>query len=422
MGFRQGDSSVPREASQVHDEQTLLLEQASSADDFVESVGVQTHINYTDTPYANWLQVLSALKRLMVRHVRDALPNDAVFLKNHHDLADANIGCTCGFSIDPALTSQKIVDYVRAARDVDALEAPNECDAAANCGGGGERGAKNVAAFLPIITEAGKTLKLPVLGPSFTMDKGYQSTGLISSLITYNNLHMYFGGRNPGSEGWGGGDPQGHRYGSFEWWMDQANLNAPGKQDFVTETGYMTYRVAKGRGTIPENVEASYTPRTLLLAWFHGIKRTFLYELLDEFPDTGYGLLRHDLSAKPAFTAVSNLIRLLNDPGPSFAAEPLHLSLRGEKTPPAHMLFEKRDGSYLLVTWLEQSNYDAEANMAKPISIEMVHLSLDPKFRVTEITRFNDLGETSTVKQSRFSAERPLEVDGHLTVITLLKT
>jgi hypothetical protein len=351
-----------------------------------------------------------------VRHIRDALPNNSTYLRNHHNLADAHITCTCGFGIDNSLTPERIGDYVRAASDVDVLEAPNECDAGHNCGGGGEVGSRNVAAFLPVIAAAGKMLNLPVLGPSFTMDKGYKSTGIISSYITYNNLHMYFGGRNPGSQGWGGGDPQGHHYGSFEWWMDQANLNAPGKPDFVTETGYLAYRIPRGRGTIPEDLEASYTPRMLLLAWNHGIKRTFLYELLDEFPDTGYGLLRHDLSAKPAFTAVGNLIALLSDPGPATSPVPLRLSLRSENDRDIdHMLFQKRDGSYWLATWVEQSSYDAETNTPTPVLPRSIQLNIDPRYRVAEVIRFNGAGEATRNAISSPEAELPLQIDEHLT-------
>lgn len=400
----------------------LPLEQASSADAFVDTIGVQTHINYNDTPYGNWPQVLSALKRLGVRHIRDGLPNDATYLKNHHDLANAKIGCTCGFSIDSKLTTQRIVEYTRLAGDVEALEAPNECDAATNCGGGKALGARNVAAFLPVITAAGKILGLPVLGPSFTMSLGYNSTGDLSPLMTYNNLHIYFGGKNPGHKGWGDGDPQGHRYGSFEWWMDQANLNAPGKPDLITETGYMAYPLPKGPGTIPEELEASYTPRLLLLAWQHGIRRTFLYELLDEFPDTGYGLLRQNLSAKPAFLAVQSLITLLGDPGPSFSPAPLRIAVQGAEAPGfTHMLFGRRDGTYILVAWLEREDYNAETNTPLPTAPGSFGLSLDPQYQVAGVQTLTDAGTLKPAPLSTRQTGLPFAVDGHLTVISIVR-
>ncbi len=50
----------------------------------------------------------------------------------------------------------------------------------------------------------------------------------------------------------------------------------------------------------------------------HGVKRTYLYELLDEVSSPGYGLIDENMNPKPAFLAVQNLIANLWDKGPSF--------------------------------------------------------------------------------------------------------
>jgi hypothetical protein len=44
---------------------------ARPAHAFVESVGVNIHVTYTDTPYAAHERVLQALRDTGVRHVRD---------------------------------------------------------------------------------------------------------------------------------------------------------------------------------------------------------------------------------------------------------------------------------------------------------------------------------------------------------------
>jgi len=51
----------------------VQAQNAGSADKFVDSVGINVHLNYLDTPYANFPQVLQALQLLGVRHVRDGL-------------------------------------------------------------------------------------------------------------------------------------------------------------------------------------------------------------------------------------------------------------------------------------------------------------------------------------------------------------
>ncbi len=375
----------------------FVREQASPAAAFVDTVGVQTHISYLDTPYAQWPRVLAAIHHLGVRHIRDGLPTTPTFLPQHRSLAAAGIGCTCGFVIDPALTADTIVNDAREARDVEALEAPNECDADKNCGGGGAVGVAHVVSMLPTLRQAARRLDVPLIGPSFTMQSGYATSGELGSLIDLNNLHVYFGDRHPGSAGWGAGDAQQHRYGSLAWWQDQADLNAKGMPDVITETGYRS--AAAVPDTLPETVEAAYVPRTLLLAYQAGIRRTFLYELLDEFPDTGYGLLRHDLTEKPAFTAVHNLLQLLRDDPAPFHPAPLRLGFPARNAPPAlhHVLLAKHDGSYALLLWLEVSSYDPDTHKVLPVTPQEVTLSL-PDARVTRELHFT--GQGTTVQRS----------------------
>jgi hypothetical protein len=185
--------------------------------------------------------------------------------------------------------------------------------------------------------------------------------------MTENNLHIYFGGRNPGSAGWGDLDAEGNSYGSFAWWLDQANVDAPGVPVQITETGYMAFPATIIPYTLPESVEASYTPRTLLLAFQKGVKRTYIYELLDELSSPGFGILRSDLTPKPAFTAVQNLISNLQDKGPSFSPGTLAYSIQGGGPNLNHLLLQKRDGSFWLVLWLEESSFDPA--FATPITV-----------------------------------------------------
>ena len=49
------------------------VEKAVGADAFVDSVGVNVHLHYTDTSYGNFAAVEKALKDLGVRHIRDGL-------------------------------------------------------------------------------------------------------------------------------------------------------------------------------------------------------------------------------------------------------------------------------------------------------------------------------------------------------------
>jgi Chitobiase/beta-hexosaminidase C-terminal domain len=398
----------------------LPSELAASSDGFVDSIGVQTHINYDNTAYGNWNQVLAGLESLGVRHIRDALPTTSTFVPNFQQLAAAGIYCTCGFALPNSLTAAQISTFVQQAQSAEALEAPNECDGATNCGGGGATGIANVIAFLPILDGASKLTSLPVIGPSFLVQSSYASAGDLASLMNYNNLHVYFGGRNPGSPGWGETDPEGNSYGSFAWWIDQGNLDGPGVPDMVTETGYMAYPTTSTAGTIPESVEASYIPRTVLLSYIKGIKRTFVYELLDEETSTGYGLLANDFTEKPAFTALKNLIATLQDPGASFNPASLNYSLTGNTNTLQHLLLQKRDGSYWLVLWLEQASYDATNNVALSVTPQSVTLSIGVGSKFGDLVQFDTTGNAASTPLANSGYEAPLTISDQVSIVQIL--
>jgi hypothetical protein len=55
---------------------TLTLEaarQARTANGFVESIGINTHLGYDDTAYNNFSDVQAKLRYLVIRHFRDGI-------------------------------------------------------------------------------------------------------------------------------------------------------------------------------------------------------------------------------------------------------------------------------------------------------------------------------------------------------------
>ena len=78
----------------------------------------------------------------------------------------------------------------------------------------------------------------------------------------------------------------------------------------ATETGYHTL-ARPGRAGVSEAAAAIYIPRLLLNNFAAGVKRTFLYELLDEGMsphdnEQHWGLVRYDGAPKPAYHTLSN--------------------------------------------------------------------------------------------------------------------
>ena len=352
---------------------------ALASDSFVDAIGINTHLTYTNTAYASeWPKVLGALKTLGVRHIRDGYYNwaagNAMYTK-HQQLAAAGIGTNFVVAIGSSASPAEAKTFAKLAGDVESFEGPNECDAEGGRNCGGAKWLQNLQTFLPTVTNAGKAAGVPVYGPSFVRASSYPAIGNIARQMTMNNLHIYFGGRNPESGGWGSMDAEGHYYGSFAWWLDNAKIDGPGLKSVATESGYIANATVTPY-TLPQNIEAMYVPRTLLMAYKSGLQRTYLYELLDEVSSPGYGLMDGEMKPKAAYTALANLISLTSDPGAAFTPGQLEYQIDGGDSNLQQVLLQKRDGSFLLILWVGSSGYDPATNTAMQVKAESVTLNV----------------------------------------------
>jgi hypothetical protein len=148
----------------------------------------------------------------------------------------------------------------------------------------------------------------------------------------------------------------------------------------ATESGYPT-----GGMFTSEALAAKYIVRLYLENFRLGIKRTYLYQLLDNIahpaigdPDGSFGLLRYDLSERPAFGAVAALAHLLAATPAGGRAVPPNLRLvltvrgAGEFTDPSrghHLLVRRPDGTLLLLLWHEVSGEDTSSHPRRPVTV-----------------------------------------------------
>ena len=323
-------------------------------------------------------------------------PSYSPFIAEHNALGAAGLKTTYIVNVDPTLTPQIIHSVATQLGDAEALEAANECELGNNCGGGGSAGIGNVVAYLPTLQLFSATLGgLPVIGPSFTGTGAYLQAGNISPYINYNNLHTYFGARNPGTGGWGGADIQGNAYGSFAFQLDNANDDAPGVPIQMTETGYHMSTSQVG-GQVSESVAAVYLPRTLLLSFNNGIKRTFLYEMLENQYEPGFGLIRSDMTERPAFVAIKNLLAILSDKGQVFTPGKLDYTLSGGDSTLNHALFQKRDGSFWLALWLEQPSINPDTAQPIAVASQTLSLTFNQGAHSVQVNQFDSSGAVST--------------------------
>lgn len=399
--------------------------QAFAADSFVNSIGVVIHMTYTDTPYyTQWPTILSDLQTLGVRHVRDGFynwPPGEPFVQEHQQLAASGIGTNYVIPYNLSTTPAQVAALAPQVGDMESVEAPNECDVAGNCGAGtsASQSISNLLSFMPTVDASGQQANVPVLGPSWTLVPTYPTVGNIASQMTYNNLHVYFAGHNPGSPGWGTPDAEGNPYGSLQFWLDQAQIDGPGDPVMITETGYVMQPQPQ-TDCIPPSIGASYMPRTLLLAYMAGVQRTYMYELIDEVSSPGYGLMDQNLNPKPAYLAVQNLISTLSDKGANFTPGSLNYSLTGGDSTLKQILFQKQDGSFWLAVWLEQSSYDPNALVLTPVVPQVVNLSLDSGESVSQVGTIDDTGNLSWTTPTATGAGVPVTVSDSVTLIHIV--
>lgn len=358
--------------------------QAGDAAAFVDSIGVNTHILYTGTPYYDRLDLVKQrLVELGVHHIREDLgverPDQYERL---NALAAAGIKSTLILG-DPHNGSAGLDERIATIRDhlsgaIDAVEGPNEYSTR---GGAGWR--EDLAAYQQQLYAAIKgnsaLAGLPVIGPSIV--HGDQAAlGDVSSSLDFGNMHSYPNGGMPEA--------------NLGFQLGQAALNSGSKPVMATETGYNTAVSSESElKPASEAAMATYTPRLFLDYFAGGVTRTFSYELLDEAPDPGltdpeahFGLLRNDLSPKPAFDALRNLIEILSDSGAGLTPEPLEYTIDNPPSDLHQVLLQKSDGSYYLALWRAESVWDPTTRT--PLSAPSSPVTLRFSRRIEDAQRY----------------------------------
>lgn len=380
---------------------TGAQEQAIEADDVVNSIGVNTHFAYTNTYYyQKYPQVIAAISAAGIRHIRDGYydwPAGNQMYTIHQAVRAAGISTDYVISYNPLTTVSDLESFQTLAGDMESIEAPNEFD-----DNGGTHWASTLLSFLPTLQQAGLTLHVPVLGPSLVFEQSYGELGNISQYQNFSNLHIYLGGRNPGTSGWGSSDAEGNSYGSILWWLDNANITAPGAPSYVTESGYIQLSTTSTPYTVPYPVASLYTIQTILEMMTHGINRTYIYELMDESSSADYGLMTNTLQPKYSYNAINALTSLLGDRGASFSPGKLQYSLTGSTTNVHHLLMQKRDGSFYLALWVNLPVYNPANNTTINVEPQGVTLTLDSGHEVQSNSSINVDGVLDTVSANSY--------------------
>ncbi|PWU08682.1 MAG: hypothetical protein C5B50_29115 [Verrucomicrobia bacterium] len=348
--------------------------------------------------------VMTNLALLGIRHTRcDGYNQDWVWDYWNRLYTNSGVKRTEIFFPNSAWTNWSLSNMVALARRhpamMDAVEGPNETDAEGITYNGAHF-PQGTILFQNDLYNAMKndpqTTNLTVLAP--TLADPTKTTNLIGCQLDYENMHSYANGSKADNA-------------LDVWWIPYANqIINPHKPIIASECGWHTAVnfTNNDQPGVSERAQGKYIPRLFGEYWNRGIVRAFTYELFDEGTNLlnsqqCYGLLHHDGTPKPAFTAERNMIALLNDPGagtalspPFLAGDPLDYTLSGNTNNVHHVLLEKRNGDFYLLLWQEVLSFDTATKLDLTNPPAAVTLTL-PKYIASAVTyTFTDSGALVT--------------------------
>jgi len=380
---------------------------AIPADLFVESIGVNTHWAFWNVYSHNYTGLKAKLGESGIRYVRDAAVRavysaasylyQSLGIKTNMLTGRRRSGPSSSSPLDPTQIDAELNEIkTEALAATVSLEAPNEYDISHGSDTDWVGNIKNYTYTLYTKAKADEALRnLPVLGPSLTSEEAYKAVGNSDQYIDYVNLHAYQANRWPGNNGYGN-----HGYGSITWFL---NWLAPyqsfsGKPIQATEAGYHNDISSEG---LSEEAEGKYTGRMFAEYFRRGFTRTYKYELVSEGQSGSegvYGLLRNNLTEKPAFRVVKNLISILSDKGPDFTPGSLNYAIDWGVDDVRQILFQKRDGDFYLMVWLEVPSWNVTTNVDLNPSEQGLLVTLINNHNITNVTlyAFNNIGDVNT--------------------------
>ncbi len=369
--------------------------QAQPSDTVADGVGVNIHLLYGGTRYADFPAVRAALNDLGVRHVRDSLGNAR---KDQYAMTNtlAADGIRTNFTFDKTTDVAAIgarLDTVAAnmAGAVESLEPPNEYNLS-----GSPTWAQDLRAYQPELYRQVRSRPaldgVKVLGPALARRQGYTEVGDLSAHLDAGNLHTYPGGfvptRNMDSQ-----------------IANQAAISGD-KPVVVTEAGYHdALNTTLKHYATPEAIAGTYVPRLALEYHSRGV-RSYLYELFEQNPEPAYadmemhfGLVRSDGTRKPAYVALRNLLRLTADPGAPFSPGALSYSASSSTAGLKQTLLQRRDGTFVLLLWRDVAVWDPIAKVA-----------LHPAPSTVDV-RLGDAATVTTHRPSRSATAQAVAAD-----------
>ena len=416
---------------------------ARPADNYVDGIGVNTHL--TSPAYdASFDKIVKpALKDIGIRYIRDGFFGGAAFEGRIRELG------LLGIRASLITSPQSLLDLAgslgRMSPGPIAVEGPNE-PYLWPITFQGVTGNANLKPFQIALWNGIKgdpatrgILVLPFGGDNF---KHYLSVGNLEAWCDRGNFHHYTSttGELPGGYAT---PPTDGLYIGRGGYRDSSLLAlvrkiTPAKPLWMSESGYSTYQgLSSGWDPgVSERAAGRYFPRITLELFNNNVEKFFLYELLDGSSnrnglELNFGMVRKDGSLKPHGRVLKNMIGLLKDPGPPFIPSTLDYHLTSpvsvkddsdSKTAEIHQtLLQKRDGRFYLILWYEAKSYDYLKNADIQVPDVPVTLTLGSVFAKVNLYRpLDSAGMMSSQPQRNVLTPITLKVPDHPLVVELV--
>jgi hypothetical protein len=360
-----------------------------SAFAFGDSIGVATHPTYFGTVHDQEDRVAQAIADAGIKHVRTGMAisdNDGWNERAWNNMrAWPEHGIVSSWGVDRCSVNWEnrghtVREYLDKIAEIDgdlssAIEGTNEVNKYCADGGWVEPERRYVASLYrevnghpdPVIRS------LPVIGPSFARPEAAAQLGDVRRWLDVRNTHPYTGCLSPTPE-------HVQRYG-----IDDYEPAGGTKPVYATEVGFHTAVSSASPGEQPpcdERTAGVYTLRTVLEHFNMGIRRTYLYEAIDLWPDPArqkaswnFGILRNDFSPKPAYTYLQNLLATTQSEE-AVELEPLELEVERGPGDLRELLLRRADGAYVLALWRHVSVWDRDIRQPLPVAPSRVEVSL----------------------------------------------
>jgi len=378
--------------------------------DFISSIGVNVHVEYTDGQYANSAAVISDLSYLGINHVRDATLNpENQGQASYGQLANAGIKFDMLFLGTSIPSSVSLLDAFVAAHpgSVSAIEGLNEINNWPITFGG----LTGNAAALAYQSSLYSTVKAdPSLGgvPVYNLTNDTN----IGGVSDYSNVHAY---------PWSGQQPYQTLLGALQ------TTAMPGEGAVLTEAGYYTMTNGVGWGGVDQVTQAKLSLNLLMDATKLGFKETYLYQLLDAYadptnsnPDSHFGRFDINNAPKPVATALHNITSILQDSAggaATFQVGSLNYQVTGMPATGSSLLLEKSNGAYDIVLWNEPTVWNATTNTEVAAANVSVTVNLGSAFAPAQVFDPLSASGVAPISTSQNVSQLQVQLSDHPIVI-----